>query len=107
MNTKDYISAQEIKKAGYVRATNTAPVLRAYGFNVVMVRIRSTYHSGGTKYRTRLVPWAPGWAVGLVKRMRRLGLRSEVRKQVMEEALRLGKPGPLADAAVVAGRMMR
>jgi len=90
-----------------VRATNTAPVLRAYGFDVPMGRIQESYHSGGTRYRTRLVPWAPEYAVNLVKKLRRLGLNSEVRREVLTEALQLGRPGPLAESAYMAGKMMR
>ena len=107
MREEDFQKTKALKKKGYVRATNSAPVLRAYGFDVVMARIQESYHSGGTRYRTRKVPWAPEYAVNLVRKLRRLGLSSEVRREVLTEALKLGRAGPLADAAHMAGNMMK
>jgi|GEM_PF-6640015 len=106
MKTEDYHHVSDLKKAGYVRATNTAPVLRAYGFDVVLGRVQTSYHDGGTRWRTKKVPWAPEYAVNLVKKLRKLGLNSAVRKDVLTEALQLGRAGPLAEAAHVAGKMM-
>jgi len=107
MKADDLQKVSTLKRIGYVRAANTAPVLRAHGFNVVMARTQTSYHNRGTRWRTKVVPWAPGYAVRLVRKLRGLDLGPEVRKEVLAEALRLGKPGPIADAAFVAGRIMR
>ena len=101
MRDDDLRILANLKREGYARAANTAPVLRAHGFDVITARIRIDHR------RTKVVPYAPAWAISLVKKMRGLGLKSEVRKDVLAEALLLGRPGPLMEAAVVAGRMMR
>ena len=107
MKTEDFQTVKALKKKGYVRATNTAPVLRAYGFDVVLARVQTSYHDGGTRWRTKKVPWAPEYAVNLVRKLRRLGLNAEVRRDVLTEALELGRAGPLAEAAHMAGKMMK
>jgi hypothetical protein len=86
---------------GYVRATSSAPTLRRHGFEVVMAR--NPY--GSAPYRE--APFAKKWAVEMARSMRGLDLRPEVRAAAFAEALDLGRPGPLAQAAVTAGRMMK
>ena len=101
-----YEKVQAMMANGYCRARKTARSLRAAGFPVEIV---------ATPFRSRKrrpvflrdLPWAPMWAVRLCLTLRGKNISSKCRMDVLKEAKALGKPGLLADAVLVANRLMR
>lgn len=97
------LAIERQRAKGNTRSASQSPSLRNAGFNVEMVPIYEKYESGLKK---RILPFAPEWAVKLARRLRHLKINHKMKRKVLEEACRLGKPGPLAEAIFVAAKMM-
>jgi hypothetical protein len=101
---KEFAAVHALERRGWCRACSAAPSLRSLRVPVEMVPMP---YRGKNWFHLRIVPWAPKWAVGLVKRMKGLKVRRSDRAAAFKEALELGGAGPLAEAIIVAGKMMR
>jgi hypothetical protein len=100
---KEFANVNAMERKGWCRACSAAPSLRSLGVRVEMV---PTPYRGKNWFHLRTVPWAPKWAVDLVKRMKGLKVRRSDRAAAFKEAVELGRAGPLAEAIIVAGKMM-
>jgi hypothetical protein len=95
--------ADRQRAKGNVRSASHSPALRNAGFSVEMVPILEKYASG---FKRRVLPFAPAWAVNLSKKLRWVKVDSKMKQAALVEARELGRPGPLAEALLVAAKMM-
>jgi hypothetical protein len=95
--------ADRQRAKGNVRSASQSVSLRNAGFNVEMVPILQKYASG---FKKRVLPFAPAWAVDLAKKMRWIKADPKMKQAALVEARELGRPGPLAEALLVAAKMM-